>query len=638
MKIKILILFLLFISIKLLFAEKYIVINGPIRTTQCSSTKMARCPNYIRWINNTIAWKINENGCCFNDNISVRDLESAVKNGFNSWDTISTADFNFFYQGETDALFGNDGENLIYWAEENDIAFQNGGPLAGTGSGTLAITILTVNEYEEILDSDIIFNGRDHSWKVDNTDPDIWAVTSHEVGHVLGLFHTEVTNLPVSELPTMIFYYNSLFGRDLSFDDRVGASFLYGGNLIDDEDFAGNIYLKFDINILRGKSLNIQPGASIKMFLGASIRVRGQLNAIATQSQNISFINYRNNDIWSGIYFLAESQGSMNYCIVKNVNNHMGAAINIDCSSPKIQNCIIVNNTGYKGGIRIYHGSEPQIQNNVVAHNIANYGGGILCCENSNPVFINNTIAYNFADSAGGGLYCDSNSDPIFINNIFYGNTSSFGSQIYINDYESDPAFAYCNLQGGKEKYEGIGAGINYTGLFENNIDYDPSFVKAELDNFFLSDFSPCISSGIDSIEIAGMLYRMPPLCAGGNYRPSPIGTKPDIGAYENLLGSKALNEKGLPSLFLNQNYPNPFNPSTVISWQSPAGSHQTIKVFDVLGNEIATLVDEYKPAGRYIVEFSINSGEDRNLSSGVYFYRLKSGDFVQTRKMILIK
>lgn len=83
----------------------------------------------------------------------------------------------------------------------------------------------------------------------------------------------------------------------------------------------------------------------------------------------------------------------------------------------------------------------------------------------------------------------------------------------------------------------------------------------------------------------------------------------------------------------LEQNYPNPFNPSTKISWQSPVGSHQTIKVFDVLGNEIATLVDGYKPAGSYEVEFDASS-----FSSGVYFYQLKTGDFVQTRKMILIR
>jgi uncharacterized delta-60 repeat protein len=83
----------------------------------------------------------------------------------------------------------------------------------------------------------------------------------------------------------------------------------------------------------------------------------------------------------------------------------------------------------------------------------------------------------------------------------------------------------------------------------------------------------------------------------------------------------------------LEQNYPNPFNPSTKINWQSPVGSQQTLKIYDILGNEVATLVDEYKPAGKYEVEFSAAS-----LPSGVYFYQLRAGEFVQTRKMILLK
>lgn len=83
----------------------------------------------------------------------------------------------------------------------------------------------------------------------------------------------------------------------------------------------------------------------------------------------------------------------------------------------------------------------------------------------------------------------------------------------------------------------------------------------------------------------------------------------------------------------LEQNYPNPFNLGTKINWQSPVGSHQTIKIFDVLGNEIATLVDEYKPAGKYEVEFNVTS-----LPSGVYFYQLRAGDFISTKKMILMK
>lgn len=87
----------------------------------------------------------------------------------------------------------------------------------------------------------------------------------------------------------------------------------------------------------------------------------------------------------------------------------------------------------------------------------------------------------------------------------------------------------------------------------------------------------------------------------------------------------------------LEQNYPNPFNPSTKISWQSPVGSHQTIKVYDVLGNEIVTLVNEYKPAGTYEVEFNPSTVKHQP-SSGVYFYQLKAGEFIQTKKMVLLR
>jgi hypothetical protein len=83
----------------------------------------------------------------------------------------------------------------------------------------------------------------------------------------------------------------------------------------------------------------------------------------------------------------------------------------------------------------------------------------------------------------------------------------------------------------------------------------------------------------------------------------------------------------------LEQNYPNPFNPSTKISWQSAVGSWQTLKVYDIMGNEVATLVNEYRPAGKYEVEFDASS-----FTSGVYFYKLQAGTFVDTKKMVLIK
>ena len=98
-------------------------------------------------------------------------------------------------------------------------------------------------------------------------------------------------------------------------------------------------------------------------------------------------------------------------------------------------------------------------------------------------------------------------------------------------------------------------------------------------------------------------------------------------------VGVKDITEN-LPKIFeLSQNYPNPFNPSTTIQYDLPKASFVTLKVYNILGQEVATLVNEKREAGRYGVEF-----DGSKLTSGVYFYRLVTGDFGSTKKFILIK
>jgi hypothetical protein len=99
--------------------------------------------------------------------------------------------------------------------------------------------------------------------------------------------------------------------------------------------------------------------------------------------------------------------------------------------------------------------------------------------------------------------------------------------------------------------------------------------------------------------------------------------------------GTNSVNEEPdvVNQFQLNQNYPNPFNPKTNIGFRIADFGFASLKVYDLLGREVATLVDEYKPAGSYEVEF-----EASHLSSGVYLYKLSAGEFTNTKKLILLK
>ncbi|MFH0736760.1 MAG: T9SS type A sorting domain-containing protein [bacterium] len=100
---------------------------------------------------------------------------------------------------------------------------------------------------------------------------------------------------------------------------------------------------------------------------------------------------------------------------------------------------------------------------------------------------------------------------------------------------------------------------------------------------------------------------------------------------YSNQIEVDVVN---MPALFsLGQNYPNPFNPTTTIKFSIPYSNVVTLKVFDVLGAEVTNLVNEYKNAGTYEVNF-----DGSNLASGVYFYKLQTGNFTQTKKLLLLK
>jgi hypothetical protein len=162
----------------------------------------------------------------------------------------------------------------------------------------------------------------------------------------------------------------------------------------------------------------------------------------------------------------------------------------------------------------------------------------------------------------------------------------------------------------------------------------DISFKLAdELNNAILPDITDYATPGSSPCVDAGLF--LPDVSDDYLGRPRPSGSGYDIGAYEFNSPVDVKNSKIKQFRFaLNQNYPNPFNPTTNISFSIPSKSFVSLKVFDLLGREVATLVSEEMLAGNHSRQWNAI-----NIPSGVYFYRLQAGSsYNETKKLILLK
>jgi hypothetical protein len=158
----------------------------------------------------------------------------------------------------------------------------------------------------------------------------------------------------------------------------------------------------------------------------------------------------------------------------------------------------------------------------------------------------------------------------------------------------------------------------------EDFLSLDPALAAAprqadgslpEIDFMHLSSVSDLIDAGVD----LGMPFN---------------GEAPDLGAFESDFVTAVETEEFTPAEFrLYQNYPNPFNPETVIKFKLPQSSFARLKIFNLSGQEIATLVDGFKIVGEHEVKW-----QTHGLPSGIYFYRLQAGGFSETKKLILQK
>jgi predicted outer membrane repeat protein len=280
--------------------------------------------------------------------------------------------------------------------------------------------------------------------------------------------------------------------------------------------------------------------------------------------------------------------------------------------------------------------SSGSVYNCLFAKNIANGGtsGGAGVSVSSNVDFMNCTFVNNRSGS-GGGIHLRQGGIAVVNNSIFWENYPDQISLDAINDTSACTLyFNYNDIQFGSDSIH-----INDTGSVINwgigNIDEYPLFVDTLNNDYHIQNLSPCIATGIDSIQIAGFWYHAPLIDIDGNPRPFPAGTMPDMGAHESQYPVKVEDNKSeLPNEYiLYQNFPNPFNSSSEIKYSIPNSSKVILKVFNILGNEMTTLVNEQKTAGIYVVKWFADY-----FPSGVYFYQIRVGGFVQTKKMLLLK
>ena len=198
--------------------------------------------------------------------------------------------------------------------------------------------------------------------------------------------------------------------------------------------------------------------------------------------------------------------------------------------------------------------------------------------------------------------------------------------------------FRYCDVYGSSEAdFQGVYTAMPTVGS-TGNVSVDPKFVAhasdtSEENDYHLQASSPLINAGDPNMtEADNSTINM------GRYGGTTEYTSVSSGGTSSSKPT-VLKTEDTPLVFsLSQNAPNPFNPETIISYALPQSEQVKLVIYNVLGQEIRTLVNAFQPAGRYRVLWNSKDDFGRSISSGVYFYQITAGEFLDTRKMLILK
>lgn len=384
-----------------------------------------------------------------------------------------------------------------------------------------------------------------------------------------------------------------------------------------------------------GDTILIQPGVYAENinYNGKNIVV-GSLYMTTNDTYYISSTILDGNQTASVVTFNTNENNSAKLIGVTVQNGSAENGGGILCGNscaPTLDHLYVINNTAnqFGGGIYLDVGASAKIQYSLIANNQASglngNGGGIggtgLFLT---PVIQNCTIVGNAAWESGSGIYIlntNSASTNVQIINSIVKNEKLLAT--WTNRYED-----ISSQQNGSTQQNDDNFTISYS-LVQGGwtgqviLDADPQFVDYNSNNYLLQASSPCINSGHPDPQ-----YN------------DPDGSTSDMGAFEfgAIVGIEN-NSLSIPQGFsLSQNHPNPFNPTTTIHHILPEESDVTISIYNLLGKKISQLTSETQNIGSHTIQWNGTDQQGNPVPAGIYFYQLQAGDFVQTKKMVLMK
>jgi len=378
-----------------------------------------------------------------------------------------------------------------------------------------------------------------------------------------------------------------------------------------------------------------------------------------------------------GIYCYHNSSPSLeNVTITNNSAGEYGGGIRCYDSSPSLVNVSITDNSAVNGGGIYCSGSSPSLSKVTITLNSANLGGAIYCT-NSNSTIENCTITENSASEEGDGIYTENSSEPTIHNsNILLNGYGIFNNDPSVmlaadNNYwgdETGPYHEFWNPSGLGDSVnqfvnpipflteaditappippfglDTLAVGLDYfTIIWQNSPIGDLAGYKVYFDSDSTGfPYSDTVDVGIDTTYtitnlITGTTYYIAVTCYDNSGEESWYSNEIEVTPGGVNIDDNTLH---LPkSFYLSQNYPNPFNPETTISFSIPKYSKVEISIYNIKGQKVKTIAKKDFEKGIHKVIWNGKDIAGKSVSSGIYFYKMETGNFSEIKKAILLK